>query len=1210
MNYLLNCIVFSILTLMFTPLTHGYQCQPALTGAPCAQSGLASQHTSEPSLNLGAGNPINLVTGNKYQLQTDLPANINFPGIEIIRHYNSAAPVNDFIGYGWKLSYDTKLYKVKDSWQIIQADGSRIVFSNQDLNHQGIYENKHGQLSQINKNHYWRWLNDVSLEFDEKGYLIAIHWPNSEQLFIERHQSDSVLSGAIKHVFNVREQLLSFNYNQENLLGSIETSLGSFNYTYDNLKRLIKVTRPDGMSQHYGYDEELQSNNKYSLTSIALQQSQNDKTFITGQWQYDDKNRAISYENLDQSSKNIKIKYIKNPTGKEDGLTVVTNHLNQDTKFITAQIGGKFVLKEVTGSGCYGCSAVGNQAQYDDKARLTNINGTKIYRHNNGLPQTIKPDSNEWQSLVLNYDENGFLQNWQSKETGITSIKYNQHGLPILHNYNNTNTVEIKYDAFKRPHEIIEKNPESSINTVLEWHGNQLTKVNHPHESETLEYDDLDRVHKRQIIRSDINYTESFNYDDKNRLIEHKLPEGGSLHYHWGAQQQIKAIYWQDLDGTKHAVIDSIDQHTGYYFGNKLKLHGIANDKHRLRALNLIDVSNKESNKTIWSQYIEYDNNYRIKSEEFDLNNDIQNWYYQYDANGKLNGAANYDNNKKINNNWYAWQAGGQLLAIQEKTQNSKTSTFNNNIKHDDLGLAKQLNEFSFNYGPDRRLKQVIKDKKTIATYKHNAYGYRISNKTNQYKHSYLYLNNQLVAQANGNKIEKRYIYAHLVPIAMIQYNENNKPELFFIHADAQAAPRIITDNQQKIRWQAKYTPLGYAYDIQGDINLDLRLPGQVYDAKTNLHDNLLRTYHPQLGQYLEPDPLGPLPINQSYGYANQQPRKYADPMGLLLFAFDGTRQSMATNSNVWKMAQYYNDGEVHYHDGPGSSEFVSWDALTASQSHKIIENQWQMLLAELSNANPQETIPIDIIGFSRGAALARHFGNQVGQYVNQGLFEYQDKRYGNISACVDLRFMGLFDSVAQFGISGSQNHLYDLSINLAWDWVAHAVALHEHRWLFPLLIANDNGAYNVVEAPFIGAHSDIGGGVLPSNIGKPGSIGDLSKVALNWMVWQARAASLNFATISDDDTTINQPIIHDYRSQFIRSIQNGDRAIQSSSGKPMLNYQDHHAKFGQKTRQETEQLIQRAPNWRSRAGVEVGTVDMDGYTEWLNEELGWQSPL
>src|SRR5690606_8208916 len=116
------------------------------------------------------------------------------------------------------------------------------------------------------------------------------------------------------------------------------------------------------------------------------------------------------------------------------------------------------------------------------------------------------------------------------------------------------------------------------------------------------------------------------------------------------------------------------------------------------------------------------------------------------------------------------------------------------------------------------------------------------------------------------------------------------------------------------------------------------------------------------------------------------------------------------------------------------------------------------------------EPVPIDIIGYSRGAALARHFGNLIEQHVDQGLFSFADPLRGQVTACVDLRFMGLFDTVAQFGLGGALNAQYDFSIASAWSWVAHAVALHERRSLFPLLAATGKGYINLNEVPFIGA--------------------------------------------------------------------------------------------------------------------------------------------
>src|SRR5690606_39914106 len=111
------------------------------------------------------------------------------------------------------------------------------------------------------------------------------------------------------------------------------------------------------------------------------------------------------------------------------------------------------------------------------------------------------------------------------------------------------------------------------------------------------------------------------------------------------------------------------------------------------------------------------------------------------------------------------------------------------------------------------------------------------------------------------------------------------------------------------------------------------------------------RTFLPERGHYLEPDPLGPLPGQQALGYAAQQPLRHADPLGLILLAFDGTRYGPRNQGNVWKLAQSYEDGPAYYHAGPGNAYYTDWGAITAAGSRQILQNQWQSLLNALDRA-------------------------------------------------------------------------------------------------------------------------------------------------------------------------------------------------------------------------------------------------------------------
>jgi hypothetical protein len=145
----------------------------------------------------------------------------------------------------------------------------------------------------------------------------------------------------------------------------------------------------------------------------------------------------------------------------------------------------------------------------------------------------------------------------------------------------------------------------------------------------------------------------------------------------------------------------------------------------------------------------------------------------------------------------------------------------------------------------------------------------------------------------------------------------------------------------------------------------------------------------------------------------------------------------------------------------------------------------------------------VDIIGFSRGAALALHFANKLGK---NGI-ELGDGTKEDIS----IRFLGLWDVVGSFGLS-FDTFVNFQDINLGWDIdevsssvknCFHAMALDERRETFCVTRLNrEQTLPNVYEMWFRGAHSDIGGG--NSNESR-------SNIALQWMLDQARACNLRF---------------------------------------------------------------------------------------------------
>ena len=83
------------------------------------------------------------------------------------------------------------------------------------------------------------------------------------------------------------------------------------------------------------------------------------------------------------------------------------------------------------------------------------------------------------------------------------------------------------------------------------------------------------------------------------------------------------------------------------------------------------------------------------------------------------------------------------------------------------------------------------------------------------------------------------------------------------IHTDHLGTPRAVSDATGKLVWNWHSDPFGQAAandDPDGDgsaFTLNLRFPGQYYDAEIALHYNYFRDYDPSTGRYVQSDPIG-----------------------------------------------------------------------------------------------------------------------------------------------------------------------------------------------------------------------------------------------------------------------------------------------------------------------------------------------------------------
>lgn len=130
--------------------------------------------------------------------------------------------------------------------------------------------------------------------------------------------------------------------------------------------------------------------------------------------------------------------------------------------------------------------------------------------------------------------------------------------------------------------------------------------------------------------------------------------------------------------------------------------------------------------------------------------------------------------------------------------------------------------------------------------------------------------------------------------------------------------------------------------------------------------------------------------------------------------------------------------------------------------------------------------INISVFGFSRGAALARAFTNQMIWNCNSTC---DGLTYGEANSPIEFQFLGLFDTVASFGLPSTNllNNMTfkgrDMVVDERVKMCVHHVAGNEQRFAFPVDLICKDGALanpNWKEVVYPGMHSDIGGGYMP----------------------------------------------------------------------------------------------------------------------------------
>jgi len=425
------------------------------------------------------------------------------------------------------------------------------------------------------------------------------------------------------------------------------------------------------------------------------------------------------------------------------------------------------------------------------------------------------------------------------------------------------------------------------------WVDGALESESQRYQRIEYQYDDLGRRKARSVRYNDPVTGQGFanaihqarEFDNQGRLSKRTVGGGYALRYDWSADNELKAmtligpegrhrpladqLQWQPFAGGQRGLISA-------RLGNGLKLDWQFDEAMRPTAIkHSTEIKDHERPPTVRYAY-----NKEGKISRKSIGDNTVS--YQHDDRGRL--IVSTHNNKTTR---YKHQA---IKPPKPQQRQSKPRLLKTASAQTKPGTPKHSHWYKSPNGSRVALNSrgrpewALTQSQAAWRYVYNATGERIG-RLNLADPSqsrwYIYRGGRLSMETDGSGTPIRlYVRLDDRPLAVVDLSQPDGG-IQWIHTDAIGLPVAVTDQSAKLLWQGTLNPWGSAPANEPAPPTLLRLPGQLYDPETGLHDNYLRTYDPTQHRYLGPDPLGLRANGNRYAYANHSPLDTTDPLGL-----------------------------------------------------------------------------------------------------------------------------------------------------------------------------------------------------------------------------------------------------------------------------------------------------------------------------------------
>lgn len=443
-------------------------------------------------------------------------------------------------------------------------------------------------------------------------------------------------------------------------------------------------------------------------------------------------------------------------------------------------------------------------------------------------------------------------------------------------------------------------------------------------------YDVYDRITQKATVNQLFNrysaktgqtLNVSYGYTVAGKPTSVTLPSGRSIAYGYSANGMLNSISFNGSVIVRNISYDGANRITSWQWGSS----GNANYAQIYNSDGSVNsLTNKDNSNVVnYSLAYSYDKDGRII--QLARNNGTKD-NYKYDKVDRLTSESRTTGTTSTYNITYDYDKNGNrtsLTATGQHMQPAASATYSYNGNRF-AGFYKAGVGQNFSMTANGELSYV-----TTSNYDNGARRKfeRISS-TNYYNMNYNHKNERslrrnmvngsmatmtqfiydeqshLISEYDKNGVQVEYIWLGDKPIAAI-YGTGTSAQIYYIISDVQNTPRrLVSSANHAVVWAWDSTAFGLG-NPTGSITFNLRFPGQYYDQGTGHFYNHNRYYNPELGRYMEPDPIGLEGGLNPYAYAGSNPVMFSDPSGLYL---QGPNAFMPLNDYQLSMAHVGRD--------------------------------------------------------------------------------------------------------------------------------------------------------------------------------------------------------------------------------------------------------------------------------------------------------------